>query len=62
MGVLLGVVLVSTILLGVAGLYWLLASRHSPAAPVIRRTHHLLVVRRAASDLDREYQDLLAKR
>ena len=59
MGVLLGVVLVSTILLGVAGLYWLLASRRSPAAPVIRRTHHSLVVRRAASDLDREYQDLL---
>ena len=62
MGVLLGVVLVSTILLGVAGLYWLLASRRSPTAPVIRRTHHSLAARRAASDLDREYQDLLAKR
>jgi len=61
MGLILSVLLITAILGG----YYLLApvifARRGPAWRVIRRAHISVVVRRAAYDLDREYEELLRR-
>jgi hypothetical protein len=60
-GVIFSVLLVSAILGGCYLLWQLILAQHGPAWQLIRAAHISVVVRRAAYDLDREYQELLRR-
>ena len=61
MGVIFSVLLISAILGGCYLLCQLILTQHGPAWRLVRETHMAVVVRRAAYDLDREYEELLRR-
>jgi hypothetical protein len=61
MGLILGVLLITTILAGYLVLALVIFAQQGPAWRVIRRARIAVVVRRAAYDLDREYEELLRR-
>ncbi len=61
MGVMFSVLLISAILGGYYLLWQLILVQHGPAWRLVRAAHIAVVVRRAAYDLDREYEELLRR-
>ncbi len=61
MGVIFSVLLISVILGGCYLLWLLILVQHGPAWRLVREAHMAVVVRRAAYDLDREYEELLRR-
>jgi hypothetical protein len=61
MGVIFSVLLISAILGGFYLLWQLILAQHGPAWRLVRAAHTAVVVRRAAYDLDREYEELLRR-
>ena len=61
MGLILSVLLITAILAGYRLLALVVFAPQGPAWRVIRRARIAVVVRRAASDLDREYEELLRR-
>ena len=61
MGVMFSVLLISAILGGCYLLWQLILAQHGPAWRLVREAHIAVVVRRAAYDLDREYEELLRR-
>jgi hypothetical protein len=61
MGVIFSVLLISAILGGCYLLWQLILVQHGPAWRLVREAHIAVVVRRAAYDLDREYEELLRR-
>ena len=61
MGVIFSVLLISAILGGYYLLWQLILAQHGPAWRLVREAHIAVVVRRAAYDLDREYEELLRR-
>jgi hypothetical protein len=60
-GVILSVLLISAIFGGYYLLWQLILVQHGPAWRLVRAAHIAVVVRRAAYDLDREYEELLRR-
>ena len=61
MGVIFSVVLISAILGGYYLLWQAILAQHGTAWQLVRAAHIAVVVRRAAYDLDREYEELLRR-
>jgi hypothetical protein len=61
MGVIFGVLLISAIFGGCYLLWQLILAQHGPAWRLVRVAYIAAVVRRAAYDLDREYEELLRR-
>jgi hypothetical protein len=61
MGLILSVLLIAAILAGYLVLALVIFAQQGPAWRVIRRARIAVVVRRAAYDLDREYEELLRR-
>ena len=61
MGVMFSVLLISVILGGCYLLWQLILAQQGPAWQLVRAAHIAVVVRRAAYDLDREYEELLRR-
>ena len=61
MGVMFSVLLISAILGGCYLLWQLILVQRGPAWRLVRAAHVAVVVRRAAYDLDREYEELLRR-
>ncbi len=61
MGVMFSVLLISAILGGYYLLWQLILVQHGPAWRLVREAHVAVVVRRAAYNLDREYEELLRR-
>ena len=61
MGLILSVVLITAILVGYHLLLGLAFARQGPTWRLIRRARISVLVRRAAYDLDREYEELLRR-
>ena len=61
MGVIFSVLLISAILVGYYLLWQLIFAQHGPAWRLVREAHIAVVVRRAAYDLDREYEEMLRR-
>jgi hypothetical protein len=61
MGLILSVLLITTILAGYRVLALVIFAQRGPAWRVLRRARIAVVVRRAAYDLDREYEELLRR-
>jgi hypothetical protein len=61
MGVIVSVLLISAVLGGCCLLWQMILVQHGPAWRLVRAAHIAVVVRRAAYDLDREYEELLRR-
>jgi hypothetical protein len=60
-GVIFSVLLISAILGGYYLLWQLILAQQGPAWRLVRAAHMAVVVRRAAYELDREYEELLRR-